>query len=60
MGCQHCVESVRNALQRLGVDVHGVDIGHAEISYGPSLDRKRIDAAISEAGYQLVDHEQVA
>lgn len=57
MGCQHCVEAVRAALEKVGADVHAVDIGQAEISYGPAVDRTTVDAAIAEAGYQPIGRE---
>lgn len=60
MGCDHCVKAVREALTQLGVDIHGVEIGHADISYGASVDRERIDAAITDAGYRPIEHETLA
>ncbi len=60
MGCSHCVEAVHSALDDLGVQVHEVTIGTADISYdGASLDRSQIDSAIREAGYQPTDHVEV-
>ena len=60
MGCNHCVNAVREALAELGVDIHQVEIGYAEVSYDPELDSKRIDAAITEAGYEPLQHETLA
>lgn len=60
MSCGHCVEAVRKALDGLGVDIHNVEIGRAEISYGPSVDRQRIDDAIEDAGYTPTGHEVLA
>lgn len=60
MGCSHCVEAVRGSLEGMGIRVHGVEIGTAEISYDSSLIRsEQIDAAIEEAGYKAVAHNQV-
>lgn len=61
MGCDHCVAAVRSALEQLdGVEIHDVGIGHADISVDGTVDRKQIDAAISKAGYQAVEHQEAA
>lgn len=60
MGCNHCITAVRDALDQIGVEIHTVEIGRAEISYAPSVDRERIDAAITEAGYRPIGYETLA
>ena len=55
MGCSHCVKAVEDALGTVeGVEVHGVEIGAARISYDPdAADPVRIAAAIEDAGYTV-------
>ncbi len=59
MSCHHCVRAVREALSRLiGVQVHDVQIGSAEISYDPEqVPFREIRDAIEEEGYELVEGE---
>ena len=53
MGCMHCVEAVRSSLEAIGIRVHAVDIGSAEVSYDTEqIDRSMIDDAIKDAGYK--------
>lgn len=59
MGCDHCVATVRAALEKAdGVTVEHVEIGTArvEIESGRVSDAQ-IDAAIREAGYEPTSHE---
>ncbi|MEX2236873.1 MAG: cation transporter [Dehalococcoidia bacterium] len=54
MTCDHCVTSIRNAVQELpGVESAQVDLegGSAEVE-GQNLDRAAIIAAIEEEGYE--------
>lgn len=60
MGCAHCVQAVRSALEKTGATVHEVEIGKADVSFGPEVDRAAVDAAIEEAGYRAVEHQTVA
>ena len=57
MGCQHCVDAVRKALDTPGVEIHNVSIGQADVSYSAPADRQKIDAAIEEAGYKPTGRE---
>lgn len=53
MTCGGCVRNVKHALERLpGVNVEGVTVGSATVSFDPSMiDRASILAAIERAGY---------
>ena len=53
MGCDHCVNAVREALENLdNVTVSSVEIGSAAVVYEESkIDRSVLVAAIEEAGY---------
>jgi copper chaperone len=54
MHCEHCVASVRDALEDLdGVSVEDVEIGRAKISVD-SVTVDELSAALDEAGYELV------
>jgi copper chaperone len=55
MGCDHCVEAVRRALEDLaGVDVEDVRIGTARVRlYGTRTGRAEVEAAIRDAGYSV-------
>ena len=57
MGCQHCVDAVRKALDTAGVEIHNVSIGQADVSYTAPADREKVDAAIEEAGYKPTGRE---
>jgi copper chaperone CopZ len=60
MGCSHCVEAVRSSLEGMGIHVHDVEIGTADISYDRSrIGSEQIDAAIAEAGYKATAHNEV-
>lgn len=60
MGCSHCVEAVRSSLKEMGIHVHEVAIGTADVSYDRSrIGREQIDAAIAEAGYTATAHKEV-
>jgi len=60
MGCSHCVEAVRSSLKEMGINVHEVAIGSADISYDRSrIGSEQIDAAIAEAGYKATAHNEV-
>lgn len=53
MSCGHCVARVEKALSKLdGVHVQRVEIGSAEIVYGPSRTPfEQIRQAVDDAGY---------
>lgn len=54
MHCEHCVASVRDALEALdGVSVENVEIGQAKISVDSVTDDE-LSAVLDEAGYELV------
>jgi len=58
MHCEHCVESVREALEGVdGATPASVEIGTASVRYdsgetGP----EEIDRAVEEAGYEVTSH----
>jgi copper chaperone len=54
MSCDHCVRSVRGALEQLdGVTVRGVVVGSADVTYDPdSLAPQAILDAIEDQGYE--------
>lgn len=55
MGCGHCVASVKEELSKLdGVKILDVEVGSATIDVPEDYDMKKIDAAIDEAGYEVV------
>lgn len=57
MTCSHCVESVTNELKKIkGVSDVSVELesGKVSISSDVQLDRQKVQAAIEEAGYELV------
>ncbi len=56
MSCQHCVMSVKKAVDGLeGVSSSDVSIGSARVVYDePKTDRDSIDRAIQNAGYKVV------
>ena len=54
MSCDHCVRSVRTALEELdGVDVRGVAVGSADVTYDPKrVEPRAIVDAIEDQGYE--------
>jgi copper chaperone CopZ len=55
MGCQHCVQSVRGALEGVpGVEVEGVEIGSAtlRLSDGASAELEAALDAVRRAGFE--------
>lgn len=57
MTCGHCVNAVTTELSAIqGVTDVNVDLdtGRATVTSNEPLDRDTVDAAIEEAGYQLV------
>lgn len=57
MTCGHCVNAVTNELKEIkGVeDVHiDLDSGRVEVTSDVPLDRESVQAAVEEAGYELV------
>ena len=57
MTCGHCVQAVTQELSALdgvqGVDVD-LDSGTATVRSATELDRETVQAAVDEAGYELV------
>jgi copper chaperone len=53
MSCQHCVERVKNAIERLaGTQVESISIGEVSVAFDPQMSsRDEILAAIRSAGY---------
>lgn len=56
MHCEHCVEVVRSALERMtAVEVHEVEVGTATVSYDAAdVSTDQIAAVLDDAGYELV------
>jgi copper chaperone len=54
MSCGHCVKAVREALAELpGVQVEGVEIGSATVSYDPARTPvTHLADAVRDAGYE--------
>ena len=54
MSCGHCLNAVNQALARVpGVQVEGVRIGRAEVSYdGARVTPELLQAAVADAGYR--------
>jgi copper chaperone len=57
MSCQHCVISVKKALDLVGgINSSDVTIGSAKIVYDEGrVDREKIVIAIQRAGYKVVE-----
>lgn len=60
MVCPRCIDRVRETLQELGLAVHAVRLGEAEVAAPPSgPDILRIDGALRIHGFQLLlDREE--
>ncbi len=54
MSCQHCVGSVKKALEEIaGISQVSVDLGKAEATFNnENVDREKIRAAISKIGFE--------
>ena len=54
MSCGHCLNAVNQALARVpGVQVEGVRIGRAEVSYdGARVTPELLQTAVADAGYR--------
>ncbi len=58
MSCQHCVSSVREALDALdGVTVNAVEIGRAETTVSAATAHSTLVQAIEDAGFDVVGSE---
>lgn len=57
MSCQHCVMSVKKALDALdGIESSEVSVGLAHVTYDKDkMDRETIASAVRGAGYRVVD-----
>lgn len=55
MSCQHCVKTVRGALEALpDVEVEDVDTERATVRYDETrVDPAHLDAAVADAGYEV-------
>lgn len=55
MHCDHCVDTVRDALEDLeGLSVQSVSIGEADVTYDSSnVSVEDVSTALEEAGYEL-------
>ncbi|MEX0599117.1 MAG: cation transporter [Rhodothermales bacterium] len=59
MGCDHCIVSVREALEGIeGVTVNDVEIGRARVTVSEGVDADAIDEAIHSAGYEPTGQEE--
>ena len=56
MHCEHCVESVREALESVrGVSVDRVAVGTADVAYDPSMvSQDQLATVLDDAGYELI------
>lgn len=55
MSCDHCVKSVREALQGVsGAAVQSVEIGRAEIDAAPGTSREALVEAVEAVGFDVV------
>ncbi|WP_040156399.1 heavy-metal-associated domain-containing protein [Mobilicoccus massiliensis] len=56
MTCEHCVASVKEEIGEIdgvtGVDVD-LDSGRVDVTSDSDVDRSTVEAAVTEAGYQL-------
>jgi copper chaperone CopZ len=56
MKCQHCAGSTRKALEGInGISNAEVDLDKGEVTFEGSADMETIKAAVSKAGFQVVD-----
>ncbi len=57
MTCGHCVSSVKEEIGEIdgvtGVEVD-LDSGRVDVTSDSDIDRSAVEAAVTEAGYQLV------
>ena len=59
MSCDHCVKSVREALEGVsGAAVQSVEIGRAEVNAAPGTPRKQLVEAVEAAGFDVVPTER--
>lgn len=57
MSCDHCVKSIREAVQKLPVEKYEVNLGSLYIEYNPEkIERNEIINAISDSGYDVVNN----
>lgn len=55
MSCDHCVTSVREALQGVsGAAVESVEIGRAEVNAAPGTSREQLVEAVEAVGFDVV------
>ena len=55
MTCDHCVRSVREALEGVSnAAVRSVEIGRAEVDAGPEATRERLVEAVEAVGFDVV------
>jgi len=56
MKCQHCAGSTKKALEGIdGISNAQVDLDTGEVTFDGSADMETIKAAVSKAGFQVVD-----
>lgn len=56
MKCQHCAGSTKKALEGIdGISNAEVNLDKAEVTFDGSADMELIKAAVSKAGFKVVD-----
>jgi copper chaperone CopZ len=56
MKCQHCAGSAKKALEEIdGISNAQVNLDAGEVTFDGSADMETIKAAVSKAGFQVVD-----
>lgn len=56
MGCEHCVKSVKEALNKIdGLIVHEVKLGEATIEFSDEKLFKKVMEEIDDAGYEVLE-----
>lgn len=55
MSCEHCVASVKKALEKVGgIKRVEVDLGKGEATYEGDVPRKELEKAITGIGFEVV------
>lgn len=61
MSCEHCVKTVRDAVARVAPQAQiRVDLSAATVEVEGPADRAAVEAAIRDAGYEVVASERRA
>ena len=54
MKCQHCVASVKQVLESLGLSHIQIDLATGEVSYEGTADPEKVRQAIAAQGFEVV------